>query len=336
MARLASALVGSFLSLTACASEAPPDRPLGGGLGEVSQAQRDREDLDVLVPWGTGDDAIGWRAPVVEFRGDGPSGVAIAPTGAVVVADRLQRRLVEVDAGGLSSLLAVPEDTELLAFGDDGTTVVASPFRARARVHARDGRLLGEVALPRLVGDASRLAVGPSRQIEITTALQESFTLGGPSAPRDDAAVLRSKREGALPASAAGPALVAMRTAEGALVLATVGEGERESATQPWASVGEGDAVRLIGRSGRWVVAVTEIVDQPGDALQVTRELVVVDGKTGEERHRRELPRGMWVPREWIAVSADAPAVAFMTPTTDGLRVERLDLDRLVAKGGAK
>ncbi len=346
MARLASALIGSFLSLAACAPEAPPDPardPLELGhpelsppaLGEAPQAVDAVEDLDVLLPWGSAGFAIGWRAPAEEFRGDGPSGIAIAPTGAVVVVDRLNRRLVEVHRQGLIPRDAIAEDVELLAFGSDGAWVAASPFRARAWVHERNGDAVGEVALSRLLGDATRVALIGSRQVEITTALQERFVIGSPSAPRDPADVLRSKREGALAGSEREPALVAVRGEDGALRLDAVAAGARRSSTTRWATLGDGDAVQLIGRTQGHVVAVTEKVDQPAEALVVTRTMVVVDAKTGVTRATHELPRGLWVPRESIAVAVGAPTVAFMTPTPEGLRVTRLDLDALVA-GGAR
>lgn len=292
--------------------------------------------LDRVLPWGDGPEAVGWRAPAEEFRGDGPSGIAIAPDGRVVVADRLNRRLVAVDTDRIEVLHAIPEDGEHLAVDAEGASVVFSPYRARSWVFSPKGAPRGEVDVPRGVGDVTAVALGPSLRVEVSTAFQERFVVGSPSAPLRADEVLRSKREGAIAESADGPAMVAVRSADGEATLRRTKDGRRSGPEDVVARLGEADAVRLVGRARGLAAVVVERVAQPAEALQVSRALLVVDAATGAVAGERELPIGAWVPRESITFGGDPPAVAFMVPTEAGLRVVRLDLAAVAAEGGAK
>lgn len=350
---LATLLVPLGLSLGACSADGVDDAAPGRtpALGEAPAATRRTAvaDFDRVLPWGAGDGAIGWRAPAEEFRGDGPSGLAVAPDGRVLVVDRLNRRLVAVDAGGATTLGTVAEDAEHLAAAPGGPIALYSPYRSRAWIHAEGGAPAAELAVPRGVGEVIRIGLDPSLRLEVTTAFQERYVVGGSAARLTPADVLRSKREGALGPSREGPsgeglALIALRGDDGEVTVRSVDErgARREDGSEARvvARLGRADAIRLIGRSAGHVVVVVEHVEQPDEAIRVTRRLVVIDAATGDEAASRDLPGGLWMPREGVAVGGSPPAVAFMVPEPDGLRVARLDVADLVAaaraQGGAK
>lgn len=329
----------STVGLTACSQEPESaEAPSVEALGEASAASRVAvADLDVTLPWGDGPGAIGARLPQAEFLGDGPSGIAMAPSGAVMVADRLHGRAVRVDASGAHEAFALDADVEQLAIGEDGAIALFSPVRSRIAVKSPDGTALGEVAVPRAVGDVVGVSLGASRRVEIETAYQERFVAGSPAAPLDASAVLRTKREGAL-ALGVSQALHAVVDRSGtAFVVVLATPAADRAHEQRRLEIAKGAAsVRVLGVDRGRVVALVERMKQDGTStLSVARELVVVELDGGKVLATEPmLGGGEWVPRQ--SVSFGAGAIAYMVPLPDGLRVLRRSVDGLVARGGAR
>lgn len=329
-------LVAALAALGSFACVADPDSDSPSAVGEASsEARRALAEAAVVVPWGDGPSELGLRAPQAEFLGDGPSGIAISPSGDVLIVDRLHGRVVRVGPAGLEPLLEVPADVELLAAGDDGALAGFSPLRARAAVFDPAGKLLGEVPVPRGAGEVAGLSLGPSRRVELVTAFQERFVAGSPHAPLGAAAALRTKREGALDWGSDG-SLHALVDASGDawLVLMARGAGERaEEAGRVRVASGVA-SLRVLGHDGGHVVTLVERVEPSDGALAVTRAVLVVDPSRGEVVGEWALPAaGWWVPRQAYAVGFGR--VAFMDPLPDGMRVVSRTIASLVS-GGAK
>ena len=240
----------STLGLPGCSQEPESIEAIGEARGAARLA-----DLDVTLPWGDATGAIGLRAPQAEFLGDGPSGIALGPDGEVTVVDRLHGRAVRVDAAGAHHAFALDADVEALAVGDDGAIALFSPLRSRVDLRTAEGAPLGEVAVPRTVGDVVGLSLGASRRVEIQTAYQERFVAGSANAPLDANAVLRTKREGAVSLDP-DRALEALLDASGTafVVVVATRDGERAHEERRLEVARGAASVRVLGvdrRAGR-------------------------------------------------------------------------------------
>ncbi|MBK6518159.1 MAG: hypothetical protein IPM79_30745 [Polyangiaceae bacterium] len=323
----------AVLGSAACVVEPDTDST---ALGEASlEARQVPADFEIVVPWGDGPAELGLRARREEFLGDGPSGIALGPSGETLVVDRLHGRVVRVGPAGVESLFPSAADVELLAVAEDGAALLFSPLRARAQVVDAAGKPLGEVAIPRAVGDVTALRLGSSRRVEIETAFQERFVAGSPHAPLAVASALRTKREGALDWGSGGSlhALVDA-SGDGHLVIMSEREGER-AAEAGRVKVATGvRSLRVLGQDGGHVVTLAERVEQTERGLSVSRDILVVDPSAGALVGQWALPTaGLWVPRQAYAVGFGR--VAFMDPLPDGMRVASRTIASLVV-GGAK
>lgn len=313
-------LLGACLALTlvACRTDEPTESQAADAIAGVQLV-----DFDQLLPWG---DVIA-RPPAADFAGDGPSGLAIAPDGSVLVADRLGGRLYRVGPKGGELLFAIPEDVEHIATDTTGAIALFSPLRSRAWVHDASGALIGEVPVPRLFGDVTRVHLGPSRQVILQNAFQERFTAGSPSAPLSPAEAIRSKEE---------PRLATIRAADGAAYLVELGPSdEGRTVERRRVSIGGGVAAARLLASGDGVAVVAiDHVSQPTETIAVKRAVLAMDVATGAHLREIELPaRGLFATRETLAASASPPAVAFMNAEEGGLRVVRVSL---ASEGGAR
>ena len=322
----------STLGLPGCSQEPESIEAIGEARGAARLA-----DLDVTLPRGDATGAIGLRAPQAEFLGDGPSGIALGPDGSVLVADRLHGRAVRVDAAGAHHAFALDADVEALAVGDDGAIALFSPLRSRVDLRTAEGAPLGEVAVPRTVGDVVGLSLGASRRVEIQTAYQERFVAGSANAPLDANAVLRTKREGAVSLDP-DRALEALLDASGTafVVVVATRDGERAHEERRLEVARGAASVRVLGVDRGRVVALVERLKQDGiGAISVTRELVVASLESGTVLATEPMiSGGAWVPRQFVSVGGGA--VAYMVPLPDGLRVVRRSVDAIVLAGGAK
>jgi|GEM_PF-667362 len=333
----------ALLPLAACADPSSGESAkvsapaIGESAAEVRAAAHAAPAFDILLAWGEGELEIGRRAPQPEFRGEGPSGIALAPDGRVLLIDRLNHRVLEVDGHGLRSVADVAEDVEHLAIGSDGAMATFSPLRSHAAFFEADGSPAGELSVPRLTGPIARVRLAGSRQLVIESALQERLTAGSPSTPYTEAELLRSKREGAFELEG-GRGVVAIVSEGRAAVHVLSPSARGRVRVLSRVEVGEGFAsLRLLGLEGDTAVAVAERVEQPGEAIEVGRELVVFDLAKRSVIGRRALPRpGEWVPTEDLAAGGSPLAVALMVPEREGLRVIRIPVSSVVAGGGAK
>ncbi len=314
-----SILKGAALALALCGCEAA--EPSGKAEGVAEQAMV-VQDFEVLLPWGdTAAGGVGHRPRAPEFAGDGPSGIAVSPSGTVLVSDRLHGVLLEVGPGGARPMFPIAEDVEHVAVGEDGAVALYSPLRAKAWLHAAGGDSLGELRVSRQLGDVVRLSLAPSQRIVVHTALQERFTVGSPHAPLSEAEVFRSKEEGA----ALG--WVSIRPASGPAYLAEVGP-SASGRTEERRRIDLGaelSSARILGRTGAHLVLDVTRVTQPSAAVEVERQLWVVDVVGGRVTAEMEGPRrGLWTPREAVAVGP--ASIAWMTAEHEGLRVVRRGL----------
>jgi hypothetical protein len=298
-----------LLLTTACSSS---------GLSAVSAGRAlEVEPGTWLLPWGDGEGRVGLRVADGEFKPMGPSSVAVAATGDVLVLDALHGRVLSLtEKGGVSVATAVPPDTRDLAVSADGALAAYSPLRARAFVFDRDGAA-GEVAVPRTLREARGIRLGPSRQVLVQTSFQETFLAGSPAMPQPEAAVLAARLPGEWQlADGTGLAVVVADRRPRLLLLRG---GVRESDSPGVLLEERCDAARIVGVEGGAVCLRLEQLG-PGPAISVSRRLVCVDALTGAPVLARDLPPpGLYTPRRELAVGAGH--VALIRAAEDGLRV---------------
>ncbi|MFH1132490.1 MAG: hypothetical protein V1754_14230 [Pseudomonadota bacterium] len=278
---------------------------------------------------GSGPGQVGFQPRKLEQLAEGVSAVAVDPDGSVYVLDRLNRRVLRVAQGGVSSAAQVPEDTEYLATGADGTIASYSPLRSRVWL-AADGEDVGQIDIPRVFREVQRIGIGPSLQVRIFTAFQESFWIGSPNVPRTLGSMLHSKREGAVfledgtgvavrRLSTGRPEILQYNT-EGQIVDRRLLENEVLAA-------------RVIGASCDAVcLRLEEQMDGP--AFHVHRKVDCFSPKTGEVFFSRELPTvGEFVPKIELAMGGCPARLAFIRPTSEGLHVWIWNLPQVTGRG---
>ncbi|MBI4953464.1 MAG: hypothetical protein HY908_15650 [Myxococcales bacterium] len=323
--------IGLGLGLGACA-ERPSEPERTGAAAAAERAAERPSDGRVLLAWGSGPGALGYRAPGFERVAEGPSALALAPDGSVLVLDRLAGRIARVGAGGaLETFASVPEDAEDVAVGPDGAVVAWSPLRAQAWLFEAAGAAAGELALSRSLREVVGLELGASRRVAARTAYQELVDLGSPAAPTPLEVGLAGKREGAFVDDAGRglAARVSRGTAELWVVLqagpaatgAAASPGRRAEPVARHAIPGAVDAARVVGRSGDIAcLRLERVVAEP--AVAVTRRAVCLDARDGALVLDVELPPpGTYLPRRELAVG---PAgLVHGRPTADGLELVR-------------
>jgi hypothetical protein len=297
----------------------------GASPGEEPRRAALRAPTEQLLPWGHGPAAAGLRPAVAERLAAGPSAVAVAPDGAVLVLDRLNRRVLRLaDDGRPPQIVAeAPEDAEDLAAGDDGTLALYSPWRALVWVHG--GGAPATMAVPRGLRGVQRLGVGPSRQVLLHTAYQETFSLGSPAVPQTEAAVLAQHREGAVQLDDGRGAAVRLLP-DGRPELLLRRPGERLDRAERFALPERVLAARLVGAAGPAVCLRLEQAG-PGPGFTVQRQVVCHDTQSGARLLQRDLPApGRYVPAREVAVGGSPARVAFIEAAPDGLRVHSVPL----------
>ena len=261
----------------------------------------------------------GLRPAAPEQLADGPAAAAVAPTGEILVLDRLNHRVLALADGASAQTVAeVPEDAEDLAVGGDGALLVYSPLRSLAWVLSAGA--VDELAVPRVIDGVTGVALLPSHQVWLATAFQESVPLGSPHAPRALAAVLHGKREGAF-LLADGTGVAVRRLADGHPELLHLGRGEHAPVLARH-TLADVVRARLVGVAGARACLLLER-GAPGAGVAVSRRLTCVDLDDGREVLGRDLPgRGTYQPRRELAVGGAPARVVFLHPEEDGLHVE--------------
>jgi hypothetical protein len=278
-----------------------------------------------LLPWGDGPAAAGLRPGGAERLASGPSAIAVAPDGAPLVLDRVNRRVLRLDVPGRPPQIAAvaPEDAEDLAVGADGTLALYSPWRARVWVYG--GGAAVEMAVPRAIRGVRGVALGPSRQVLLHTAYQETLSLGSPSVPQTPDAALAQKREGeVLLADGRGVAVRLLEDGRPEVLLRV--PGERLDAAARFPLPERVLAARVVGAADRAVCLRLEQAG-PGPGFTVQRQVVCHDVDTGARLLQRDLPApGLFVPPREVAVGGNPARVVFMEAAREGLRVTTLPL----------
>lgn len=317
-------------SLTGCtADSARPERDTKTATQPVGSPTWEQ----IALPWGAADAQVGLRPSAPEQPAEGPSSIAVSPSGEVFLLDRLNERLIAVAPDGSTRLRAsIPRDAEHLAIGPDGAAAAWSPLRATVWITSRDGAPLGEVKVPRELRDVQRIELGLSHRVHAVTSLQDTLILGSPRAPLDLASTLRTTREGAA-FLADGRGVTARLLPSGAAELAVLEKPARGSDAKPGVAwtfpvPDKVSSVRIIGAAGQALCARLETVTQSQDkALAVEREVLCVEADSGKVLLRHPLGRpGLYTMHEELAVGGAPAAVVFARPEADGLHVERLPL----------
>ncbi|MFT3770570.1 MAG: hypothetical protein QM820_34520 [Minicystis sp.] len=309
------------LGLAACAGE-PVD--------QAREAARAAGPEIVRIRWGSGAEEAGFRPKAAEIGAEGPSSVAVRGA-SIVILDRRNERVIEVNGNAVRVAAEVPRDAEHLAIGPDGALAAWSPLRATVWLRARDGQPAGEITVPRVLRDVTAIHLADSRRVQLETAFQETMDLGSPRAPLDLSATLRTKREGAgfLPDGHG----VAVRRIDGrAAELLVMGEGatsgreSRHAVLRRIRVEGPLDAARIVGSAGSVVcMRIERVAGAP--AVSVEREARCIDAETGATVLRAALPPpGPYTPHEELAVGRNPPTLAAITPQEDGLLVQRWSL----------
>lgn len=332
---LAAALL---LSVGACSS---PEKQEQGGAARGALSRPSSPAVQPwarLIPWGAGQDQVGLRPRRPDTLAQGVSAVGLGPGGDVFLLDRLNRRVLRVAAGQdhLQVAAPVPEDTEDLAVSTDGDGLAAySPLRARVWIY-KNHEPAGELAVPRLFTMVRHISLHHSRVVKLHNAMQETFTLGSPSAPQLLEASLHSKQEGAFfLADGTGLAVKLLPGGfpEVRLLAHTAGRTaikRKHRLSRPVL------AARLVGAAaGLTCLRLEQDVSGAGRGpLRVERQVHCLDARSGRRVLAKSLPApGLYLPRQELALGGSPPLLAFIHPRPKGLHLQVWPLPRQVQGG---
>jgi hypothetical protein len=260
---------------------------------------------------------------------DGPSAVAVTPDGSVLVLDRRAKQLLRVEAKGKPTVVsAAPWAAGDVAVSSDGAFALYSPLRARIWVHGPEGKLLGELAVPRALRMVRGVALEPSRQVWLQDAHQQRFLLGSPSLPQSLPAVLHSRREGAYRLSDGSGVLA--RVVDGVASVQVVREKNDRAHVVGTVQLVERDvlAARVVGTAGKLACLRLELAGGQGPAVTVRRRAVCLDTSSGVRVLDEALPPPWrYMPGRELATGGSPPRLATIHPGPDGLRVQVFALE---------
>jgi hypothetical protein len=275
---------------------------------------------DVLVPWGKRDGQLGFSARARETPARGPSALAVAPSGALLIVDGQNQQLVSVRGNVVHKLADLGVDDEDVAAGMDDRLVVYSPLHARASFHDAGGRLLGSLSVPRELRDVEGVTLGPSLRLSVRTSLQETFLIGSPTVPQALAQVLHNKEEGIFSAGDRERFAVTVKNGRAELHIYSGAQKQRSLEL-----VQDASALRLVGVAANVACVLIERVrgSQPMQvAMKVDREARCVDVASGRLVLSVELGAvGLYLPRHELAVGGNEPVLAWMHPEPSGMRI---------------
>jgi hypothetical protein len=301
-----------LLGLATCTSPNPP----GSQQAAVTEARA--EALQRLLPWGGDASSVGLVPAGPEHPAQGVSAVAVGPEGTMYLLDRLNQRVLRVSADAVETVATVPEDTEDLAVGPDGALALYSPLRSRVWIYA-EGKLAGEVEVPRALHQIQSLSLGPSRRVMVHDAHQETRWLGSPIAPQTLPAILHSKREGRAFLED-GSGVVVVRLPDGRPDLRVLSGSERPAVRTHFVLPEPVLAARILGVARDQVCLRLE----QGSIEEVRRRAVCVDAASGKRVLDVLLaPPGLYAPRRELALGGSPASLAFIHPEREGLRIRR-------------
>jgi len=309
--------VCTWLATAAACSSSPSSQAVALSVGAAS-----------VVSWGAGVGALGLRPTVGDVQTKGPSSFALDAAGNAFVVDRLNACIVRIGAGHTEIIGVAPEDTDLIAVGDDGAIAIYSALHAHVEVLAPGGARQGGIEVPRALGEIRSISLGMSRRVSVSTALQERYELGSPSFPLPLEVVLATRQEGTFALPEHRGLAIRSDKLEVSLVITT--PGAERSTSQTRRLPGLADAAQLIGVDGMIACARLESL-HPGATIALDRRLVCVDVSTGAVTVDRALPTlGLYLPRTELSMSHGQ--VAIMTPLDDGMAFHRY----AIVGGGAR
>lgn len=293
---------------------------------------------EYLVPWGTGPRALGLIPARDQALARGPNAVAVLPSGDPVVLDSLQKRVLRLTADGPVELSgALPDDDEI-AVDADGAMALFSPLRSSITLRDGQGRMLGDLPVPRELRDIQAFSFGSSRRIVVRTAFQEAYELGSPNARLPLDGILGTKREGAafLPD---GQGISTLRRKDGTLELvfhAPNPSSGRTGLSRRLVVASTADSGRILGASGSIAcIRVERVVSTP--ELSVARSVFCIDTATERTVFETGLPApGLYVPRTELAMGGTRPRVALLHPRPDAMAVIVHDVGAESAPGGGR
>ncbi|MFO0592448.1 MAG: hypothetical protein U0441_33200 [Polyangiaceae bacterium] len=327
-------LIGAAAVLAGCSADPPR---AGQSTGEARSASVTAAWESKTLPWGAGSGEVAIRKGAPDFPAEGPSSVAVAPNGEVLILDRWNERVIGLSPeGAVTTRAAVPSDVEHLAVSPasvPGFALAAwSPLHGKVTLLDRAGASLGEVAIPRELTDTARIEVGLSHRVAAVSAYQETVQLGSPRAPLDLAAASRTRKEGAA-FLADGRGVAALVTGgSGQIVVYAadkLGDDEKPPVAWTYPISGSVSSVRVIGAVGKAICARLERVTQASTGpLSVDREVLCVEAGSSRVLLQRALGRpGIAAVHEDLAVGGEPLSVAYIRPDESGLHVERLPLN---------
>mgnify|MGYP001547127672 CR=1 FL=1 len=319
--RMSRMIASAAVALVCSACGTTPSE--GAGTQQTQRATGPAQAWTRVLPWGGGAGQVARVRAATEFMAQGPSAVALAPDGAVLVLDRLNGRVLRVTDRDVGAVATVPVDGEDLAVGADGTLAVWSLLRSRVWLRDHRGADRGHVDVSRHLRGGLGITLGASRQVYLHVAHQETYRLGSPAAPVALTQVLRSKREGAF-TLADGRGVAVRRRADGQAELWLFRAGLRGPQSR-LALPGKVLAARVVGVTGNTAcLRLERAAATKTPRIAVTRRLVCVDVDHGGVRLDRALPlppARSYLPRRELAVGGDPARVAFVSPQADGLHV---------------
>ena len=292
--------------------------------------------VDVLIPWGAGDDEVGFRPKGDGTPSQGPWSIAAMPGGGVVVLDALNGKILDVSPdGGVQVVGRVPWHVRGLAAGPDGEVAAWSPVTAQIMLFSNGAPAMMNAA--RHLVNGRGIDLGPSKTVTLRTAYQERFILGSPSAAVGWPQVLLTKLEGEFPWDE-GRGLQVVLDAASRPVLQAVPQRPGQIKASPetlWALDRPVSSARIVGTNETGIVCLeTEtIVSQ----IPVGVEKKLVCGRPADGTVLLDLSvpgAGTFSSMNDAALSSEIPVLAVMWPETGGLRVRSFVLGEGVGKEG--
>ena len=279
-----------------------------------------------LVPWGAGSEAVGLSPAGDERIARSVPAAAAGPAGELYLIDAVNRRIQVVDAHGQVATFVtdIPVAASDIAVGDDGALAIYSRALATVVLFASDGSPAGELRLPRELRNLVAISLGPSRQVILHNANQDSYLAGSPAAPLALAEILHSHSEGALRIDD-DHAIVALATGgHGELVVKRSSDRSeaRAQVSARFPIPGLVSAVQLVGVGADIACARVEAVAS-GNPIAVDRRAVCLDLRDGRWLVDVAMaPPGLYRPAHDLSFTGTPPRLVELVPEPAGLGLD--------------
>ncbi len=276
-----------------------------------------------LVPWGAGPDQVGLTTAGAERLARSVPAAAVGSGGEVYLIDAVNRRLQRVDGHGRVATFAndIPAVASDIALADDGAVALYSRGLATVAIFASDGSPAGELRLPRGLRNVVAISLAQSHQVVLHNANQDRYNAGSPAAPRELAAILHSRSEGAFRIDD-DRAIVAVASAgHGELVVKRTSDRseERAQVSARFTIPGPVSAVQLVGVVDEIACARVEEVTS-SSPVAVERRAVCVDLRDGRWLVDVAMaPPGHYRPAHDLSFAGAPPRLVELAPEPAGL-----------------